>query len=99
MTHRKAWHSGRYPELAALVRRRANADPTTRCGQLPDGTIHPKGCGQHARPGDPWQAGHVVDGKIVHTITDLMPQHRSCNTSDGAARGNRMRVQTYDREW
>jgi hypothetical protein len=41
----------------------------------------------------------VEDGKIVHTITDLMPQHRSCNTSDGATRGNRMRVQTYDREW
>ena len=85
----KPHHSGLYRKLAPLVVARADADPSTRCLT----------CGQSARPGDPWQAGHVIDGKIVTSLADLAAEHRSCNTSKGATRGNRMRVQGVTQQW
>ena len=100
MTGRKVWHAGNYARLAAQVRRAAYASPSTRCGQLPDGSIHREGCGLTlAQLNSPWQAGHVVDGQIVHVVTQLMPQHERCNASAGAVRGNRMRTQGTTRQW
>jgi hypothetical protein len=97
---RKPWHNGLYRKLAPLVVARADADPSTRCGQLPDGSLHPDGCGltkrQHGRQ---WQAGHVVRGKIVTTPFDLMPHCARCNASSGARDGNRMRRRITSRDW
>jgi hypothetical protein len=86
---KKPWHAGLYRKYAPIVVARANANPATRCLT----------CSQPARHGDPWQAGHVIDGKVVTSITDLAAEHRSCNTSKGATRGNRMRVQGTTRQW
>ena len=97
---RKPYHAGLYRRFAPLIRARADADPATRCGLLPDGTIHADGCGltkaQHQRD---WQAGHVVRGKTVTAMTDLMPQCSRCNTSSGARDGNRMRRRITSRDW
>jgi tRNA G26 N,N-dimethylase Trm1 len=82
---RKPWHGGLYRKLAPLVVAQANANPQTRCPT----------CGQQSRPGDPWQAGHVTDGKIVTSIADLVAEHRSCNASKGARRGNTIRASGY----
>lgn len=76
---RKAHHSGSYARDAARVRARANADPTTRCWQ----------CGKtKAEHGRKWQAGHEHDGV---PNSRLLPECERCNTSRGAAHGNRMR--------
>ena len=71
-------HRGGYQVQAAKVRARANADPTTRCAR----------CGQLARAGDPWTAGHVNDGQIGGP---LAPEHASCNYAAGARLGNARR--------
>lgn len=74
-----AHHRGSYQVQAKRVRDRANADPTTLCWR----------CGQPARRGDPWQAGHVVDGSVGGA---LRAEHASCNASAGATLGNRRRI-------
>ncbi len=85
--HRKAWHSGSYQRQAAAVRARADADPATRCWR----------CGRtRAEHRSKWQAGHVIDGQVGG---ELRAECTPCNASAGAVRGNRMRVQGYDREW
>lgn len=66
----KPWHQGDYRKRAARVRALANANPDTRCWR----------CGELARPGDPWQAGHVIDGQIGG---ELRAEHRSCNIEAG----------------
>lgn len=86
---RAAWHNGLYRKLAPLVVARADANPATLCLT----------CRQPARAGDPWQAGHVIDGKIITSVNDLAAEHRSCNASKGATRGNRMRTQGVTRQW
>lgn len=73
-----AHHRGSYQTRAAAVRARANADPTTTCWR----------CGQPARPGDPWTAGHIID---TNPASPLKPEHASCNYSAGATLGNRRR--------
>ena len=60
-----------YDRRAKTVRRYANANPDARCWR----------CGQPARPGDPWQAGHLIDGDPA---SPLAPEHRSCNAGAGA---------------
>jgi len=87
---RKAWHAGLYRKLAPLVVARADANPSTRC---------PTCNRTKAQHGRAWQAGHVIDGKVVTTITDLVAECEPCNTSKGATRGNRMRVQGVTRQW
>ena len=87
---RKPWHNGLYRKLAPLVVARADADPSTRCLTCKL---------TKAEHGQPWQAGHVIDGKVVTSIVDLAAECRRCNTSKGATRGNRMRVQGVTRQW
>jgi hypothetical protein len=101
MGDRKApHHAGAFPRLGAIVRARADANPATRCGQLPDGSIHPDGCGLTKREhGRKWEAGHIVRGATAVTTADLMPHCAQCNRSSGARDGNRMRVQGVTREW
>jgi len=87
---RKPWHSGLYRKLAPVVVARANTNPATRC----------QTCGlTQAEHGRPWQAGHVIDGKVVTSLADLAPECERCNTSKGATRGNRMRTQGVTRTW
>lgn len=82
----KPHHSGLYRKLAPLVVARADADPSTRCPTCN------RTKAEHRRP---WQAGHVIDGKIVTSITDLVAECEQCNTSKGARRGNAMRASGY----
>jgi hypothetical protein len=44
-------------------------------------------CGHPIQPGTPWDLGHTTD-RTDHTG----PEHRHCNRSEGATRGNRMRT-------
>lgn len=83
-------HSGLYRKLAPLVVARADADLSTRCLTCKL---------TKAEHGQPWQAGHIVDGKVVTSLADLAAECRRCNTSKGATRGNRMRVQGVTRQW
>ncbi|MFK5281919.1 hypothetical protein ACI3PL_20420, partial [Lacticaseibacillus paracasei] len=69
---------------------RADADPSTRCPTCN------RAKAEHRRP---WQAGHIIDGKIVTSIADLVAECEQYNTSKGARRGNRMRVQGVTRQW
>lgn len=81
--HHKGTHQARARKLVAA----ANANPSTVCGR----------CGEPARPGDPWQAGHVNDGQVNGP---LRPEHRSCNASAGATMGNQRRQGlTTTRRW
>ena len=82
-----AHHRGSYQAKAKQVRDRANANPATVCWR----------CGGLARHGDPWQAGHTVDGMIDGP---LAPEHRSCNARAGQALSTKRRapLQTT-REW
>jgi len=66
----QAHHKGTFQRRSQLVRDAANADPFTRCWR----------CGELARPGDPWQAGHLVDGAMN---SPLAAEHRSCNARAG----------------
>lgn len=77
----KAHRRGSYQVDAARVRARAYADPTTTCRR----------CGMTLadKPGDTWDAGHVIDGVPG---SPLAPEHSSCNRSAGATEGNRRRV-------
>lgn len=83
----RAHYQGNYNTLAKQVRQAANADPTTRCWR----------CGELRRAGDPWQAGHLIDGLEGGP---LRAEHRSCNTRAGAQLGNKRRkpLQTT-RDW
>ena len=84
---RKPWHAGTYAQHAETVRAAANNNRDTRCWR----------CGQtQAEHGRPWQAGHVTDGRING---ELRAECERCNTSAGAARGNRMRTQGTTRRW
>lgn len=74
----RSHYRGSYDTMAKRVREAANADPSTTCWR----------CGELARPGDPWQAGHIVDGT---TAGGLAPEHRSCNTRAGALKLHRRR--------
>lgn len=81
MAKRKgAHHRGAHQRLSAQARARYN-NPATRCAR----------CGQPARPGDPWQAGHKLDGVPATSVADYQPEHASCNTSAGARLGNQRR--------
>lgn len=60
-------YDAEYQKQAAIVRKNAQ-------------TCHI--CGQGARPGDPWQADHVIPN---NRNSILLPAHRSCN----ARRGNK----------
>jgi hypothetical protein len=53
-------------------------------------------CGQPIHPGQQWDLGHT-DHRDGYTG----PEHASCNRSDGARRGNRMRSQRQvrQRDW
>ncbi len=86
--HVRAHYRGGYARRAAAVRARANVDPTTRCWR----------CGRtKAEHGQPWQAGHVVDGLVGG---ELRPECRTCNASAGATAGNLTRkALTPTRKW
>ena len=73
-----AHYRGDYHRRAAAVRAAANADPDTVCWR----------CGLGARPGDPWEAGHLHDGD---PLAPLAPEHRSCNRAAGARLANERR--------
>jgi len=100
---RRDHYAGDYDARAALVRRRAEANPATECE-----AVHPvtgKRCGrtlaEHppTRNGDPpsWQAGHVRAGD---PRSRLRPEVDVCNQSHGAIIGNRRRRSSWSsREW
>ena len=73
-----AHHRGDYQIRSARVRAAANADPSTTCWR----------CGQTAKAGDPWQAGHTRDSDPT---APLAPEHRSCNAAAGARLTNKRR--------
>jgi hypothetical protein len=79
-----AHHRGEHPRLAKAVRDAAYANPYTTCWR----------CGERARPGDPWQAGHLVDGD---TTSPLAAEHRSCNARAGAELVNGRRPVAHQR--
>lgn len=76
-----AHHRGPHQRLSAIARAHYNADPNTRCAR----------CGEPARPGDPWQAGHPHDGIVLHHWTQYQPEHAYCNQAAGARMGNARR--------
>ncbi len=95
MPARKRDHyRGSYAREAAEVRRRANADPSTRCQRcgltLAEHRPHRSG-----RPAT-WDAGHVHDGQVGGP---LGPEVSTCNRSAGAAEGNRRRRGFRTRKW
>lgn len=67
---RRTHYQGQYTQQAKRVRDAANIDLSTRCWR----------CGGLARPGDPWQAGHIHDSQPG---SPLAPEHRSCNAAAG----------------
>ncbi len=69
----RSHYRGTYYRRAKALRDAANADPTTRCWR----------CGRLAIPGDPWQAGHVID---ADSSSQLLPEHQSCNVKAGRRR-------------
>lgn len=79
-----AHHKGTFHQQSERVRRAAYASPLTRCWR----------CGltlaeiRAQKPNAKWQAGHLVDGQINGA---LAPECSPCNTSHGAAAGNRKR--------
>lgn len=75
---RRIHYHGDYQRRATQVRESANRDPDTVCRR----------CGQPARPGDPWTAGHVIDSDPA---SPLAPEHRSCNSRAGASYGQKGR--------
>ena len=79
--------SSSYRRRAKLVRDAAKCDPTTKCW------VCHRTKAEHGRP---WHAGHVIDG---HPDSVLLPECEKCNTSRGAARGNRMRSLGITRDW
>jgi hypothetical protein len=83
----KPHHMGDYKRRARAVRLAAEADPRTRCWQ----------CGlTAAEHGQPWTAGHVVDGQVGG---ELRPECRRCNYGRGAAMGNRQRGRRTTMRW
>lgn len=84
--HDRRHYSGDYSRRSQHVRDQANADPNTRCWR----------CGHTARPGDPWQAGHIVDGDPT---SPLAAEHRSCNARAGAHRGHQRRKEPTSFDW
>jgi hypothetical protein len=83
---RRVHYRGSYQKRAAVVRAAAVADPLARCWS----------CGGLARPGDPWTAGHTVDGD---SLAALAAEHASCNFSRGAVMGNARRKLPTSRVW
>jgi hypothetical protein len=63
-------YTGSYRRTAEKMVAAANADPSTLCRR----------CGQPARAGDPWTAGHVRAGD---PDSPLAPEHASCNFGAG----------------
>lgn len=63
-------YRGDYSRRSRELRKQANADPSTVCWR----------CGMPARPGDPWQAGHIVD---ADRLSPLAAEHASCNARAG----------------
>jgi len=86
-------HAGSYGRRAAFVRSQAWAYTDTRCWRC--GLTHAEGVARYGEQGARWQAGHVVDGQVDG---ELRPEHARCNTSAGAAHGNRKR-EPRSREW
>lgn len=76
-----AHYRGAYHVQARRIRAAANANPNTRCWR----------CGHPARPGDPWEAGHLRDGDPA---SPLLPEHRSCNRAAGARLTNTRKTRT-----
>lgn len=72
----RTYYRGDYQARAKQVRDQANAEPNTRCWR----------CGQPARPGDPWQAGHLIDSD---PNSGLAPEHARCNAQAGARLSHR----------
>lgn len=66
----RAHYHGDYAARARACRDAANADPSTLCRR----------CGLPALLGDPWQAGHVLDGV---PDSPLAAEHTSCNAAAG----------------
>ena len=81
---------GRYQREAPIVRARANADPSTRCGRcgLTLAEHRPHHNGTPAR----WDAGHVIDGD---PLSPLRPEASVCNRPAGARLGNARRATGY----
>lgn len=99
----RAHYAGDYDARAAVVRRRAEADPLTQCE-----AVHPVTgvrCGRTLAEHPPsstgrrrrWQAGHVRAGD---PRSPLRPEVDGCNQSHGAIIGNRRRRESWStREW
>lgn len=77
-------YRGGYKTAARHLRHAAKSNPDTTCWR----------CGLTARPGDPWEAGHVVDGMVG---SPLAPEHRSCNRAAGARKRNAIARSKRDR--
>lgn len=93
----RAHYRGTYGRRAREVRRRANADPSTRCWRcgrtLDQHEPHHDGRPPH------WQAGHLID---ADPSSPLAPEASTCNTSAGATAGNtgrRRRGNPHSRRW
>ena len=85
-------HQGSYKGRARRVREAAYRDPTTRCWRC-GLTLEEK---QRTRPGDTWQAGHLVDGEVDGA---LAAEHRSCNAAAGARARRSSRLRGGGYQW
>jgi 5-methylcytosine-specific restriction endonuclease McrA len=78
-----------YRENRSLLLSQWSADLSTRCMR----------CGQRARVADPWEPGHIIDVAQGGTdqISNLRPEHRSCNRKAGAELAARRRKEAADK--
>ena len=73
----QAHYAGRFAVKAKGVRRRAYADPTTRCRRC-GLTLEER---RVTHPAETWDAGHVTAGQVNG---ELVAEHASCNRAAGA---------------
>jgi hypothetical protein len=86
----RAHYRGNYPRQAAHVRAAAYLNADTRCTKC--GLTLAEGIARYGRQRARWDAGHLNDAEVNGV---LVPQHATCNRSDGATKGNMRRGSGY----
>ena len=86
----KPWHRDPlFIKAGAVIRARANADPTTVCPTC-GLTLEQR---RRINPGATWDCDHVIPGSLA---AGLRARCSTCNRADGARMTNAKRASGYD---